>query len=106
LAVEVSSLGLSCHDCNETQKKFRGCNSTPVQPYLVDGKPLDRCPAKIIPQEVNEYIRYYSYYKKGHLFFPGGIMKQPAKLLQIFDIFESAEVDNREKNSKKLSGER
>ena len=91
LAVEVSSLGLDCHNCNEALKKFRGCNGDPIQPYFVDGKPLDRCPAKIIPIEAKEYIRYYAYYKKGHLLLNGGIVKQPIKLMEIFDIFEEAE---------------
>jgi len=84
---------LSCNNCNETLKKFRGCNDSPVQPYLVDGKPLDRCPAKIIPIEVKEYIKYYEYYKKGHLLFSGGLMRQPMKILQIFEIFETAEFE-------------
>lgn len=64
-----------------------------MQPFLVDGKPLDRCPAKAIPLEVRDYIMYYSYYKKGHLPFSGGLIRQPIKLLQIFSILESAEID-------------
>lgn len=89
----MSSLGLSCHNCNDTLKKFRGCNNKPAQPFMVDGKPLDRCPARIIPIEVKEYIRYYSYYKKGHLPFPGCVSQQPVKLLDIFDILESKEFE-------------
>lgn len=91
LAVEVSALGLNCHDCNEALKKYRGCEGQPRQPYVFDGKPMDRCPARVIPIEVKEYIRYYSYYKKGHLPFNNGLSRQPAKLLDIFDILESAE---------------
>lgn len=94
LAVEVSALGLSCYNCNEALKKFRGCNGKPVQPFLHDGQPLDRCPAKIIPPEVKDYIRYYAYYKKGHLPFKGGIADQPKILIEIFDILESAEIEH------------
>jgi len=92
LAVEVSSLGLNCHDCNEHQKKFRGCNDLPIQPYLIDGKPAKRCIAKLLPPEIKIYIRYYQAYKKGFLPFPGSLSQQPAKLLDIFDILESAEI--------------
>lgn len=93
MAVEVSSLGLSCHNCNEAQKKFRGCFGNPVQPYLIDGKPADRCVVKLLPVEMKDYIRYYEYYKKGLLPFRGGISEQPAKLLDIFDILEAAEME-------------
>jgi hypothetical protein len=93
LAVEVSALGLDCHDCNEAQKKFRGCFGKPVQPYLVDGKPADRCVAKILPPEIKEYIRYYELYKKGAPLFRVGTLEYPVKLLDIFDILESAEIE-------------
>lgn len=93
MAVEVSSLGLDCHNCNEHQKKFRGCNDKPVQPYMIDGKPADRCVAKLLPPQMKEYIRYYEYYKKGFLPFPGSLSEQPSKLLDIFDILESAEIE-------------
>lgn len=86
-------MGLDCHNCNEAQKKFRGCNGDPVQPYLIDGKPAKRCIAKLLPPEIKEYIRYYQYYKKGHLPFPGSLSEQPIKLLDIFDILESAEAE-------------
>jgi len=91
--VEVSSLGLDCHNCNEHQKKFRGCFGKPVQPYLIEGKPADRCVAKILPPEIREYIRYYEYFKKGYLPFKGSVSDQPVKLLDIFDILESAEIE-------------
>lgn len=100
MAVEVSNLGLSCHECNETQKKYRGCFGSPIQPYLIDGKPADRCVAKLLPIEIRDYIRYYEYYKKGLLPFRGGISEQPAKLLDIFDILESAEAEAMNKKYK------
>ncbi len=93
LAVEVSALGLSCRNCNEQQKKFRGCYGKPVQPYLIDGKPADMCVAKLLPPDIKYYIRYYEYYKKGLLPFRGSISEQPVKLLDIFDILESAEIE-------------
>lgn len=86
-------MGLSCHDCNEAQKKFRGCHDKPVQPMLVDGIPLERCPARVIMPEVKGYIRYYNYWKKGIPIFNGGVSTYPAKLLDVFDILESAEID-------------
>jgi len=51
--------------------------------------------AKLLPIEIKDYIRYYEYFKKGHLPFKGSVSEQPAKLLTIFDILESAEIDIR-----------
>jgi len=93
LAVELSARGLSCHDCTKELKVFRGCNSKPKQDFLIDGKVAERCPAKMIIPEMKDYIRYYSYFKKGFLPFRGGVSEQPTKLLQIFDILESAEIE-------------
>lgn len=86
-------MGLNCHSCNDTQKKYRGCFGNPVQPYFIDGKPADRCVAKLLPLGIKDYIRYYEYYKKGHLPFRGSVAEQPAKLLDIFDILEDAEYE-------------
>jgi hypothetical protein len=60
---------------------------------MIDGKPADKCVAKMLPSEIREYIRYYEYYKKGHLPFRGSVSEQPVKLLDIFDILESAEIE-------------
>lgn len=92
MAVEVSKLGLDCHECNKYQKEFRGCFGKPKQPYLIDGKPVDKCVAKLLPPEIKTYIRYYQCYKKGFLPFPGSVAQQPTKLMDIFDILESAEI--------------
>lgn len=55
---------------------------------------------KLLPIEIKDYIRYYEYYKKGHLPFRGGVSEQPAKLLEIFNILESAEIEIRKKDSR------
>lgn len=94
MAVEVSFLGLNCQDChnNEALKKFRGCEKpTERVQYIRDGEELHRCPASVIPRDMNIYIELYAYYKKGMLPFEGGVSKQPAKLMEIFSILESAE---------------
>lgn len=103
MAVELSARGLSCHNCTDQLKIFRGCNSKPKQDYLIDGKVADRCPAKTLIPEIKNYIRYYSYYKKGYLPFRGGLTEQPVKILQIFDILESAEIEITNEKQNKLS---
>jgi len=79
------------------QKQFRGCYGKPKQPYLIDGKPADRCVAKLLLPEIKEYILYYGYYKRGLLPFRGSVSEQPVKLLEIFDILESAENEMQKK---------
>ena len=58
--------------------------------------------AKMLPPEIKEYIRYYEYYKKGMLPFSGSVSEQPEKLLDIFDILESAEIEMMNNKYKKV----
>lgn len=58
--------------------------------------------AKMLPPEIKEYIRYYEYYKKGLLPFKGNVSEQPSKLLDIFDILESAEIEMVQNKYKKV----
>jgi len=67
---------------------------------MIDGKPAERCVAKLLPSEIKEYIWLYGYYKKGHPIFSCGITQYPTKLLEIFDILESAEIEMAQKKYK------
>lgn len=81
--------------------KFRGClKPTERVQYVVDGEKIYRCPAKYIRQDIKDFISMYSDYKKGWLPFRGTKSEQPIKILQIFDILESAEIE-RENNKYK-----
>lgn len=107
LAVAVSSLGLNCRDCskNKDLQKHRGCiNPTERIQYIFDGKEMYRCPAKFIMPEVKLYIEMYSQYKKGLLPFRGTVSEQPIKLMDIFDILESAEANAEKERIKRLNG--
>jgi len=105
LAVDVSFLGLNCQDCrhNKSLREFRGCEKETerIQYIMDDGTELHRCPASQLPSEMGFYINMYSQYKKGHLPFSKiSLLRHPAKLIEIFDILESAEI-NAEKNRNK-----
>lgn len=96
-------MGLSCQNCNAALKIFRGCDGNPRQPFLVDGKPLDRCPAKSLPAELEDYIQYYLLYKSKGLLFSGGALEQPNKIMQVFEIIEAAENEIGKNKLKELS---
>ena len=106
LAVAVSSLGLNCRECskNKDLQKHRGClKPTERVQYIFEGKEMYRCPAKFIMPEVKTYIEMYSQYKKGLLPFRGTITEQPTKLIDIFNILESAEVSAEKERVKNLN---
>lgn len=103
MAVTVSALGLSCHDCmtKPDLQRHRGCNEpTERVQYVVDGEKIYRCPAKYIRQDIKMFINMYMDYKKGWLPFRGTKSEQPIKLMEIFDILESEEIA-RDKNKYK-----
>lgn len=101
MAIEIGFSGLDCQHCTEQLKKHRGCNSKPLQPYLLDGKELPRCPIKMITPFTNFCIKYYQYFQKGFLPFEGTIMHQPAKLMEAFDIIERETDRLKEEKEKK-----
>ena len=102
MAVQIAALNLSCHNCTEVEKKYRGCNGEPEQPYFLDDIQLKRCPLKYIHPNVFQYFQYYKQYKKGFYIFPGNCAAtQPAKLLDIFNIIESEEIRIEENKRKK-----
>ena len=74
-----------------------------MQPIEVDGvKFTERCPAKELPSQINDYIRMYNRYKKGWLPFSGGSEEQPNKIMQVFDILDSAMAENKDNPLKEL----
>jgi len=101
LAVQVASLNLSCHNCNDRERKYRGCNGEPEQPYYLDNVKLKRCPLKLVHPGTFQYFDYYKYYRKGFLPFPGTINNQPGKLLDVFSIIENEEAKI-EENRKRI----
>jgi len=101
LAVQIAALNLSCHNCTETEQRYRGCHGEPEQPYFLDDKQLHRCPMKLISPITFQYFVQYKYFKKNFLLFPGTVGNQPAKLLDIFNIIESEEIKIEENRRKK-----
>lgn len=52
------------------------------------------------------YVKMYNWYKNGFLPFSGSVSKQPAKIMQIFDIFEDSEIKVREKQEENIKNMR
>ena len=95
MAVEVSAYGLDCHNChlNPQLQKFRGCLEPAEQPvFEFEGEKLYRCPSKLLRKDIDIFIDIYDEYKEGHLPFPGSVVEQPIKIMQIIRIIKSAEI--------------
>ena len=76
-----------------------------TQPYYLEihgkSEQLSRCPLKLVSPAMFEHIKWYDYYKKGHLPFSKSIGEHPAKLLEIFDIIDQEVQSIREKHGSK-----
>jgi len=91
MAVEVNYYSLDCQNCNETLQKYRGCNGKPTNPYIFDGKELERCPIKLISPVTNWILESYWFFKKGFLPLSGSYLEQPAKLIEAWKIINKKE---------------
>jgi hypothetical protein len=90
LAVLVQGLGLDCHECTEVQRNWRGCTEeVPETEFVIDGVPLKRCPLKLLSSITIRFIHFYSYFQKGFLPNPGGVLDQPHKLIEVFNYLGS-----------------
>jgi len=107
LAVWLPRFKLNCHVCSAIQKKYRGCESKAIQPFIldIDGKSeeLERCPLKLITETTIRIINYYYYFKDGFLPSNGGIDNQSVLLLEAFDIIdiEKQKVSDKDAGSHK-----
>jgi hypothetical protein len=55
----------------------------------------DRCPANMWNGAYQELISSYRHFERGLLPFPGGLMDQPAKLIECFDLIESLILEDK-----------
>ncbi len=98
MAVELSKLRLNCQSCNDAQKIFRGCNGNGKLTFKYEDKVIDVCPRRLVTHQTSEYVQQYYWFKRKMLPFPGSWMQHPAKLIDIFTILESKEIDMQDKD--------
>lgn len=85
-----------------TARKLEGCDEATVVPtFQIDGQSFHRCPLHYVDEDVLEVVRLWKWSRKGHLPCEGGVMDQPAVLMEAIDLidssFESALEDQRGK---------
>lgn len=96
---------LDCRICTKNQKRNRGCEGKPAQPFSleVDGKKeeLSLCPVNLITMDTIKMMRYHRFYKEGFLPSPGAIVQQSPAILDAFEIInnEIAKIKEQEKNA-------
>ena len=71
----------------------RGCDGLPTLKTEIEGQLLTRCPKRLFldhPDDMSEVLWYYSNYKRGLLPVAGGLLDQPALLMEMFKVIDSA----------------
>lgn len=97
---------LSCSYCipqNDTELEIErsrkkreelGCTKETSYPIFTDdnGEDYYRCPVRSVSQDAWFLLDLYGFYEQGHLPVDGGIMKQPAILMNCFSIIRSQRI--------------
>ena len=82
-----------------TRKAVKGCQGGKTFTLKPDGQTaivLDRCLGNYYRASTGYWFRAFRQYQAGVLPFAGALMDQPAKVLDIFAVFESLEYDKAE----------
>ena len=86
-----------CRKCTQKIKKIRGCEKPTKTPqFIIDDVEYDRCPKKCVEPWAWQILEIFSFYKKGFLPYPNGIMHQPYWLMQAFLVIDEVlmELEN------------
>ena len=70
-----------------------GCDKPAKQKVYLEGELLLRCPKREFlnnPEDISELLWYYSSFKKGVLPDRGGLLDQPAKMMECFKVIDNA----------------
>lgn len=82
-------MGLDCRGCDDRLKRERGCITKGTVAWYIGNKQYRRCPLKIVPKGIWEYIRAYSFYKQGILPHGRGWLNESDKFLTAMDAIEA-----------------
>jgi len=108
--VACHSEDFDCSRCTEAAKKERGCHEPAKRPVVsIGGEKYYRCPVKLIRPWAKWVLGLYRHYRDGHLPYSGGVMDQPAKLMEAFLVVASAieeETGDKVRNPHSAQGQR
>lgn len=97
-----------CQHATPAQRKKWGCGGGLKPPLVLDGVVFDHCPKRDYCQNMAYYEFVFGRfvdYKRGMLPDDGGLMSQPAKLMECFEVIKGAvadiEADKRRREAQK-----
>lgn len=100
---------LSCGDCQKKyatrpqQFEFKGC--TKLVEHVVykfdDGTQFHKCPGNLANQSAMYWLSVHAHYDKGFLPFPGSVMDQPAKAMEIISLISGLNAEQQLQEAKR-----
>jgi len=73
-----------------TARKIEGCDeATAVPTFVIDGQQFHRCPLFYVDEGVLKVVRLWKWSRRGHLPCEGGVLDQPAKLMEAIDLVDA-----------------
>ena len=97
--------GFDCKTCNEYLKEYRGCKKKAERPLweeIPEYGELWRCPLAVIPENIYQVLDLYRNCRRrgeygmeanGILPNPGGLLDQPAVLIDAFNVLDNVRND-------------
>lgn len=112
----LSDRNFNCSDCKKkmgqvARDQMKGCSKTLDKPVFTWNNKINfsTCPVNHYNHSIGVLMEYFRHFERGVLPFNGGLLDQPAKTLEVFNLFESLktemEIDaikKREKANKKV----
>lgn len=78
------------YNCKTCTTRF--CDAGRPAPFdkwvLPDGTPSRTCLLPMVTRHTRELLRYYDFYRAGHLPREGGMLNQPNKFIQAIEVIE------------------
>lgn len=80
----------------EIRDKNKGCSTVLEKPFSSwnDDIKYKTCPVNFYDQSVVTYIDLFRQFDKGLLPFTGGLLEQPNKIMEIFNLIETLKAEN------------
>ena len=72
---------VDCVRCGGTDQKCKICKGSGIETFY-------RCPVKLVTNDTVMIMKYYNFFKKGHLPVTGGLLNQTAVFLESIEFID------------------
>lgn len=79
---------------SDSERKLKGCEELSIaQVVRIKKIGLTRCPANFASQGMINWVEAHALFRQGVLPFPGSLMEQPNKVIEVFRVIDDYKAD-------------